>query len=105
MLNERVTFEVRDGPDGRYLIASGEIDMASGPIFAVAIARLLAASGEVTVDMSDVTYMDSTGLHVLCTAASRGSVRLLDVSRPVRRIIEIAGLEDTLLIESTTQPG
>jgi anti-sigma B factor antagonist len=54
-------------------------------------------------DFSGVSFMDSSGLRVLVEASTRAaeSGRTLVISHPtaaVRRIVEISGLADTLLV-------
>jgi anti-anti-sigma factor len=97
MLGDHAAYEVRAGEDGLYVLAIGEIDMASAPAFAAAIDRLTVAQGSADVDMSGVTFMDSTGLNVLCAAATNTTVRLRNVPDGVRRILALTGLDDTLI--------
>ena len=81
-------------PAGNAVISlSGEIDMASAAKVSSALAPAVGAAGPVIIDVSGVTFMDSTGIHALLEAAhalrrggcliihgARGSVvRVLDV--------------------------
>ncbi len=70
---EEAQFHVCSSEEGFYLAPVGEIDMAAGPAFAAAVEGMLSTLGEVVVDMSGVTFMDSAGLNVLCTAAAARS--------------------------------
>ncbi|HET7902322.1 MAG TPA: STAS domain-containing protein [Candidatus Nanopelagicales bacterium] len=63
-------------------------------------------SASLTLDLGDVTFIDSTGLRILfglmALAEQRGgTVRLLSVSAPVRRTLELVGaselIDDSLL--------
>ncbi|MCU1400040.1 MAG: anti-sigma-factor antagonist [Acidimicrobiales bacterium] len=99
MSGEAATFDLRELDDGMCLVATGEIDMSSGPSFAAALRRLMTTQDEAVVDLSGVTFMDSTGLNVLCAAAARDRVRLRGVPRHVRRIIAITSLEGTFVID------
>jgi anti-anti-sigma factor len=62
-------------------------------------------AGEVVLDLRGVVFMDSAGLHVLLgahrrlTRASRSLAVLCD-GGPVRRVIELAGLIETLGVVS-----
>jgi anti-sigma B factor antagonist len=54
----------------------------------------------VVIDMSELAFMDSSGLTVMLEAARRGaSVVLRQPSPVVRRLVEITGLTDVLRIE------
>src|SRR3954453_8968668 len=60
------------------LIVSGEIDMATAPSIRAMLEPHIEAGGPVTLDVSNVTFMDSTGIYALIDAArslgGRGSV-------------------------------
>lgn len=94
------TFELRESDQGICLVATGEIDMLSGPSFAAALRKMLTLQHEAVVDLSGVTFMDSTGLNVLCAVAAHDTVRLRGVPQHVRRIIAITSLEDQFVIDS-----
>jgi anti-anti-sigma factor len=56
---------------------------------------------EVIADLRDVTFMDSTGLHVLVShhrhAAERGlGFSIIDGSAPVSRVLKLTGLDHVL---------
>ena len=98
-------------PDGHLIVVSGEVDMATAPSLAEALDQFV--SGTVTVDLSDVTFIDSTGLKALVAAhrrIERRRSRLIvrGVAPIVRRLFEIAGL-DALLhadpIDDDEPPG
>jgi anti-anti-sigma factor len=48
---------------------SGEIDLATARAVSSALEPWVRAGGPVIVDVSEVTFMDSTGLHALIKAA------------------------------------
>ena len=80
----------------------GEVDCATAPRLSADI-RAAFGSGarRVRIDLSGTTFMDSSGLHVLVDAAERARAlgRELTITCPpgnVRRVIEIAGLEERL---------
>jgi anti-anti-sigma factor len=56
---------------------------------------------EVVADLRDVTFLDSTGLHVLVLhhrhAAERGlRFSIIDGGAPVSRVLELTGLDQVL---------
>jgi anti-sigma B factor antagonist len=84
---------------------SGELDLAaiSGPTTGIlgALRDALGEEARVICDLSAVSFMDSTGLHLLLTlkrsVERRGGRFVLSESSPeVRRVIQVAGLDDLL---------
>ena len=72
---------------GNEVRVAGEIDMSNS-------ARLLAAAlkidGQVLVDLEDVTFMDSSGLHALLRLlAARPMMRIVGVSPQVDRVLAL----------------
>ena len=86
----------------RLLVLQGELDIATAPELVAKLQQLHAHRHSVVLDLEGVTFMDSTGLTTLMDAfrdAQRDgqdfSVRA--VSAPVRRVIELAGVEGLLV--------
>ena len=88
-----------DEPEGSLAIA-GEIDTSSAPLLAQAIRRAARRTSELCIDMSRVSFIDSSGVHVITDAledARRNQRRLtIAPSAPVRRVFTILGLEPLL---------
>lgn len=100
MLIEEARFRIEDSADGTCLMLAGEIDMLSRAEFAAAVDRVLAARGVVALDFAEVTFMDSSGLQVLCVAHAEGSVRLRNLPDHVRQLLALTGLDEVFQIES-----
>ena len=85
------------------LLVRGDIDIASGPTLDSHLARAEAGT-PITLDLSDVDFIDSSGLRTLLTATRRASqrgtvLRLRNVGATVRRMLEITGTEGQFEIE------
>jgi anti-anti-sigma factor len=83
--------------DGVRLTAAGEIDGASAPILAAQLHNAIdAGAGLIVVDLGDVTFMDSSGVHALVTAhqSAPERLRLGTVHPAVQRVLEITALLD-----------
>ena len=91
------TFQILN--DGVGLVVIGDLDMATAPD----LARALADRGpELNVDMSQCSFMDSSGISVVVEAKS-GAVPGLAIVRPsdaVRRVLTLCGLAALLIAES-----
>jgi anti-anti-sigma factor len=89
------------------VIASGEIDLATVSMLRRHTSFHLADSAEIVVlDLSAVSFIDSSGLHALLEAAQSHGDRLRIVPSPAcLRLFEIAGIRDHLpLIDDDRQP-
>ena len=81
------------------LKVGGEIDLTSAPKLDDEIQSLIEQSVKnLTLDLSSVAFMDSTGLRVLLKASkviegNGGKVTLQSPSEPVRRLLEVSGLD------------
>ncbi len=81
------------------IVAHGEIDVATSPALRSELAAVLALRPvEVTLDLSDVSFVDSSGLGVLVGALKRlretGGERfaIVGAQDAVRKIFSITGL-------------
>ena len=81
------------------IVARGEIDVATSPLLRSEFAAVLAhAPVEVTLDLHDVSFIDSSGLGVLVGALKRlresGGERfaIVGAQDAVRKIFSITGL-------------
>jgi anti-anti-sigma factor len=81
----------------------GEIDMHSIPRLETAFADVVAAGGPISVDMANVTFIDSSGLHFLARLASSmngaAPLVLLNVPPRVIRVMEIVGMTELPTVE------
>lgn len=94
------------GPAVR-VTAAGEVDSTSAPVLRQHLDALLDGEvRELTVDLGQVTFLDSAGLCVLAAAHRRAvrqdvTMRVFASSRAVIRPLQITGLWDLLEAEQT----
>jgi anti-sigma B factor antagonist len=79
----------------------GELDIATVPELVDLLARLRHHGHDVTLDLAEVTFMDSTGLTMLMDAhrEAENDGWTFVVRRPspaVRRVFELAGVNGVL---------
>jgi anti-anti-sigma factor len=103
----RVTVEPLE--DARLIRAAGELDMSSEPALRHELEAARDEAATALLDLSDVTFMDSTGLHLLLEA-SRSAGRtdwsffIVRPSTAVRRLIEVSRTGDLLaLVEPSAE--
>jgi anti-anti-sigma factor len=87
----------------------GELDVASVELVQSQLEKELGRSGTLTLDASDLKFMDSQGLHMLIhlgeQAEKRGeTIRLVHCSQAVRRLLNVAvphGVPGVEIVEVT----
>jgi anti-anti-sigma factor len=89
-------------PDGTSrLVLRGELDMVGGPEVIARLAELERSGRPVRLDLSGLTFMDSTGVGILYQASkrSRAGGPSLEIVRPTGepwRALEVTGLHRVL---------
>ena len=82
----------------------GELDMSTAPQLRDELLRLVSGGATmVTVDLSELAFVDSTGLSVLITGLKRlrkqgGEMALRSPTPGTRRVLEITGLTEVFPI-------
>ncbi len=88
---------------------SGELDAASSSTLAIALDPLTSRGGDVRLDLAELTFIDSTGIKVLCEATQRlgkrGRVVLINPPPVVLHVLEIAGLAGIFEIGDEAHPS
>ena len=83
-------FKVERGEDGRVQLF-GELDAASVPMLADALQRI---DGEpIEFDCSGLTFVDSSGLRALVSAAKDRRIRIMAPQPSVLRTLRIVGVD------------
>ena len=101
-----VEIAVRMDGRGVVITVAGEVDIATSPALRDACLEAVNdGAGDVGLDLDGVTFLDSSGISVLVQArqrlaASGRRLELRAVSRPVRRVLEVAGLGPTFGLEA-----
>ena len=90
------------------LTVRGDIDLASAPDFETSLRTALDQSpSSITIDLTGLTFIDSSGLRVLVSlskeAQSRGAtLGLRNVPRHAQRVLDITGLSEWFEGQSTS---
>jgi anti-sigma B factor antagonist len=94
--------------EGRSLRLEGEIDVANATDLAEAIREACAGGSDVAIDMSGLSFIDSSGLHALHQAiASQDGAKLVlvDVPANILRIMGILGMDRLREISFRSRAG
>jgi anti-anti-sigma factor len=88
----------------------GEVDLARRDELDAIIDKVeMSDAAYVVVDLAEVSFLDSTGLRMLVllsvmTSAREGRVHVLRPQRPVRRALQISGVEQLVDIVDDAPP-
>jgi anti-sigma B factor antagonist len=75
----------------------GQIDVSTeGVLRAALMPALTAGTSKIVLDVSNLDFMDSSGLAVLLVAARDVPLELHEPTDVIRRLVTIAGLSETL---------
>lgn len=100
-IGELTIASARDGVTHTISVA-GELDLATADAVQVALERAESSDAEaIVLDLSGLTFMDSTGVRLLVEAHARSqgdSNRLVLVrgSKPVQRVLKLSGVDGLL---------
>jgi anti-sigma B factor antagonist len=95
---DQASFRLQESDSFAVVIASGEIDLSTSPSLRSMLAAAAESSDRVLVDMTAVTFLDSTGLGVLAAAQMSGraagrSVVLFGGTGMVKEVLHITRLD------------
>jgi anti-sigma B factor antagonist len=95
----------------QYLFLKGEVDVyTSVELKEILLLLTRSAGNEVIVDLTEVSYIDSTGLGIFIGALKatnryNSSLKLSGMIARVRRLFQITGLDEVIDIEESTREG
>jgi len=92
------------------VVFKGEVDLESSPAAREILLKCFENTGKVIVDLSEVTYIDSSGVaslvEALQAAKKNGSqFALAASSEPTRRVLELARLDKVFTMYDSVDEG
>lgn len=97
-----LTIEVKSAPDAHTVALSGEADLLGAPKLEAALKDAChGQAGLVVIDLSGLTFIDSSGLHALVAGhelcRARGQdLRIVRGPANVQRLFELTGVNEVL---------
>jgi anti-sigma B factor antagonist len=100
----QMSVAVRAEPTATIVEVRGELDLLTAPQLASELDTLLSAEPRpIAIDLSETTFMDSAGIHVLVSARQRARRHLAVICAPgpVAKALELLGLTEMLNVVSS----
>ena len=99
----------RDVQGASVIAVAGVVDSHTAPTVRDAVEAAIAPAARVTVDLRDVSFLDSTGLGVFVTALKHvreadGTLDLVITSARVLKVFELTGLDVVIPIHVELDP-
>lgn len=106
-MDDHFTVTIDGNDHATMLTLHGELDLASSPEFEEALQRATGWGTELVIlDLTELEFMDSTGLRALVNAQRRAEdggprLEIITGSRQVRRLLHITGTDRRLTLIDT----
>ncbi|MET3576015.1 STAS domain-containing protein [Bhargavaea ullalensis] len=103
--------DLREENSVQHFKVIGEIDAFTAPELREALSEFASEQGlRAEIDLSDVEYMDSTGLGVFVgffkqVKENGGHVKITGLSQRLKRLFDITGLNEVMDIETQKDEG
>ena len=102
--------EISEQQGASIVAFTGEVDLESSPAAREILLKCFESTSKVIVDLSEVTYIDSSGVaslvEALQAAKKNGSqFSLAAVSEPTRRVLELARLDKVFTLYDSVEEG
>jgi anti-sigma B factor antagonist len=102
--------EVKNEQGASIVVLKGEIDLESSPAAREILLQSIGGTDKLLVDLSGVTYIDSSGVASLVEALQASKkdgtqFALAAVSEPTRRVLELARLDKVFTMHKSVDEG
>jgi len=103
-------YEISEKQGASVVALTGEVDLESSPAAREILLKCLESTSKVIVDLSEVSYIDSSGVaslvEALQAAKKNGSqFSLAAASEPTRRVLELARLDKVFTMYGSVDEG
>lgn len=105
----KLDLDVSAQPDVTIMTVAGELDMTTCPYVTRATDYLILQGRTLALDLSALTYMDSSGLDMLLTLRNRarteyGVLHLYGVPRQALRVLDLTGTRGLFTLRPCLTP-
>lgn len=90
--------------EGRALVTvRGELDLLTAQQLAAKLVEAERAASDLLIDLSDLTFLDVAGTHVLRDACARNGTRIVCPPGNPRRVLELLSFGDVGLLHDSVE--
>ena len=105
-----MTHEIIEMQGSSVVVLRGDVDLSSSPEARKLLLSCIGGSDRVLVDLSGVSYIDSSGIASLVEALQVSKKNgkqfaLAAASKPTRRVLELARLDKVFTMYTTVEEG
>lgn len=90
--------EIRETGQPRAFRLIGELDISNAETLSAVLDREVEEQGDISLDLSELTFIDSSGIRVLLRAMDelngRGKIVLVSPTSSVHHVLTLMGLDD-----------
>lgn len=87
-------------PDIHVIVATGEVDLSSSHLITESLPEPRVA--EIVLDLTGVTYLDSSGLRILIQCAARSRLQLVAPTRGIPfEVLKLSGIFELVSVHDT----
>ncbi len=100
----QLTVVVRPEQDATLVAVRGELDLLNAPRLTAEVDAILGTGARpIAIDLTEITFMDSAGIHVLVNARQRATrhIAVICAPGPVAKSLELLGLTEMLNVVSS----
>ena len=84
----------------------GELDVLTASVVLEVVPELQAVRGPIDVDLSNVSFIDASGLRaLLCLKHSLPAVRVVALSPPVEKVLNVTNTFEVLIDRDLSETG
>ncbi len=102
----QLTVVVRSEQEATLVAVRGELDLLNATLLTAELDAILSADAQpIAIDLTEITFIDSAGIHVLVNARQRASRHLAVICGrgPVARALELLGLSEMLNVVTSLE--
>jgi anti-anti-sigma factor len=97
-MNAQLSVAVEQHDDGATVKLGGELDLATAPVLARALAACRRSSRRVTLDLRGLEFMDCSGLRCILDADRRAQLTVIAGTGRVRQLLALTGVDRRLAL-------
>ncbi len=86
---------------GEVLALAGELDMANAPLVSQALDELADTGRPVIVDLSELVFIDSSGIHAIVSPRSQLTLAIVCPPGNIQRVFSVTKLDRVLPLYET----